>query len=161
MAATGRDERMDTGRPSTSSNNSSNNANNNNTGHHATSAAPLPVASSSSSSSASATSKSATSLLNKQKYIENYDFPYCDDSCKYEKVAKIGQGTFGEVFKAREKKSNKKFVAMKKVLMDNEKEGVSRNSSEIHNQFSTNQPLITPFYSFQLRHCEKFVFCNC
>lgn len=30
-----------------------------------------------------------------------------------------------EVFKAREKKSNKKFVAMKKVLMDNEKEGVS------------------------------------
>ena len=29
-----------------------------------------------------------------------------------------------EVFKAREKKSNKKFVAMKKVLMDNEKEGV-------------------------------------
>lgn len=30
-----------------------------------------------------------------------------------------------EVFKAREKASNKKFVAMKKVLMDNEKEGVS------------------------------------
>lgn len=32
--------------------------------------------------------------------------------------------TFREVFKAREKKSNKKFVAMKKVLMDHEKEGV-------------------------------------
>lgn len=31
---------------------------------------------------------------------------------------------YSEVFKAREKKSNKKFVAMKKVLMDNEKEGV-------------------------------------
>lgn len=30
-----------------------------------------------------------------------------------------------EVFKAREKKSPKKFVAMKKVLMENEKEGVS------------------------------------
>lgn len=40
-------------------------------------------------------------------------------------MAKIGQGTFGEVFKARERRSNKKFVAMKKVLMDNEKEGVS------------------------------------
>lgn len=31
---------------------------------------------------------------------------------------------YSEVFKAREKKSTKKFVAMKKVLMDNEKEGV-------------------------------------
>lgn len=32
---------------------------------------------------------------------------------------------FREVFKAREKKTSKKIVAMKKVLMDNEKEGVS------------------------------------
>lgn len=34
-------------------------------------------------------------LAEKQKYIENYDFKYCDESSKYEKVAKIGQGTFG------------------------------------------------------------------
>ncbi|PNF41425.1 hypothetical protein B7P43_G14121, partial [Cryptotermes secundus] len=59
----------------------------------------------------------------KEKYIEEFDFPFCDEAAKYEKVAKIGQGTFGEVFKAKDKKTNKKFVAMKKVLMDNEKEG--------------------------------------
>jgi hypothetical protein len=32
---------------------------------------------------------------------------------------------YREVFKAREKKNAKKFVALKKVLMENEKEGVS------------------------------------
>ncbi|CAG7833405.1 unnamed protein product [Allacma fusca] len=58
----------------------------------------------------------------RDKYIENFDYPYCDDVGKYEKLSKIGQGTFGEVFKARHKKS-KRMVALKKVLMDNEKEG--------------------------------------
>ncbi|XP_033121938.1 cyclin-dependent kinase 9-like [Anneissia japonica] len=41
---------------------------------------------------------------------------------KYEQLLKIGQGTFGEVFKARHRKSGK-IVALKKVLMANEKEG--------------------------------------
>lgn len=65
-------------------------------------------------------------MLANYKYIENFNFPYLDDSRKYEKVKKIGHGTFGEVFKAREKRSNKKFVAMKKVLIDNKEkeEGV-------------------------------------
>ncbi|XP_043462934.1 cyclin-dependent kinase 9-like [Leptopilina heterotoma] len=62
-------------------------------------------------------------IKEREKYIEEFNFPFCDESSKYEKVAKIGQGTFGEVFKARDKKTSKKFVAMKKVLMDNEKEG--------------------------------------
>ena len=35
----------------------------------------------------------------------------------------MGQGTFGEVHKARDKRNKSKFVALKKVLMDNEKEG--------------------------------------
>lgn len=85
------------------------------------------AASNSSNASTSTTSSTKaipTNLAAKQRYIESYDFPNCDESSKYEKVAKIGQGTFGEVFKARER-GNKKFVAMKKVLMDNEKEGVS------------------------------------
>ncbi|CAL8113022.1 unnamed protein product [Orchesella dallaii] len=58
----------------------------------------------------------------KEKYIENFEYSFCDDVNKYEKLSKIGQGTFGEVFKARHKKT-RKFVALKKVLMDNEKEG--------------------------------------
>lgn len=69
-------------------------------------------------------------LLDKQKYIENYDFPYCEESNKYEPLKKIGQGTFGEVFKARDRQTHTKLVALKKVLMDNEKEGVSRDGAK-------------------------------
>ncbi|TRY77905.1 hypothetical protein TCAL_08118 [Tigriopus californicus] len=61
--------------------------------------------------------------MNNAPYIESYDFPYCAEVSKYERLAKIGQGTFGEVFKARDKKNKNKIVALKKVLMDNEKEG--------------------------------------
>lgn len=59
----------------------------------------------------------------REKFLEELEFPYCDEVNKYEKMAKIGQGTFGEVFKARHKR-DKKIVALKKVLMENEKEGV-------------------------------------
>lgn len=34
-------------------------------------------------------------LKEKEEYISNFNFPFCDESMKYEKVAKIGQGTFG------------------------------------------------------------------
>ncbi|XP_043914283.1 cyclin-dependent kinase 9 isoform X1 [Protopterus annectens] len=56
------------------------------------------------------------------KYYEGVEFPFCDEVSKYERMAKIGQGTFGEVFKAKHRQTGKK-VALKKVLMENEKEG--------------------------------------
>lgn len=35
--------------------------------------------------------------VSRDQYIEQYDFPFCEEVSKYEKQAKIGQGTFGEV----------------------------------------------------------------
>ena len=58
-----------------------------------------------------------------QPHNGKLDFPYCPDVSKYETMAKIGQGTFGEVFKARDRLTREKTVALKKVLMENEKEG--------------------------------------
>jgi hypothetical protein len=37
-------------------------------------------------------SKHTTTLMNK---LEDFDFPYCRDVSVYEKLTKIGQGTFG------------------------------------------------------------------
>ena len=55
-------------------------------------------------------------------FNEQLDFPYCKDVDNYFRFAEIGQGTFGEVFKAKCKRSGR-IVALKKILMDNEKEG--------------------------------------
>ncbi|KAK0428806.1 hypothetical protein QR680_011016 [Steinernema hermaphroditum] len=56
------------------------------------------------------------------KYMTEFNFPYIDDIDKYERIDKIGQGTFGEVFKARCRRTQR-LVALKKILMENEKEG--------------------------------------
>lgn len=38
-----------------------------------------------------------SSTREKDKYVEDFNFPFCDDASKYERVTKIGQGTFGYV----------------------------------------------------------------
>lgn len=41
----------------------------------------------------------------------------------YEKIEKIGEGTYGEVYKARKRRNNQ-IVALKKIRLENEDEGV-------------------------------------
>lgn len=52
--------------------------------------------------------------------IERDNFPFVDNVEKYKKIAKIGHGTYGEVFKAFDP-TNKQFVALKRVLDDHGK----------------------------------------
>lgn len=58
----------------------------------------IGVPSSSRGSSENTTNPTTSTIMNtkeKEKYIEEFEFPYCDEASKYEKIAKIGQGTFG------------------------------------------------------------------
>lgn len=47
----------------------------------------------------------------------------CAKIADYEVLGKLGEGTFGEVHKARSKKTGA-IVALKKIIMHNEKDGV-------------------------------------
>lgn len=44
-------------------------------------------------------------------------------NCQYEKVEKIGEGTYGVVYKARDRNTNET-IALKKIRLEQEDEGV-------------------------------------
>ncbi|CAF1028666.1 unnamed protein product [Brachionus calyciflorus] len=64
------------------------------------------------------------------KIFENIEYPFFQDHSKYEYFEKIKQGNFGEVFKAKCKKTNK-IVAIKTFLRENEPEGRSFVNGEL------------------------------
>lgn len=51
-------------------------------------------------------------------------FTGCSRIADYEVLGKLGEGTFGEVHRAKAKKTGA-VVALKKIIMHNEKDGVS------------------------------------
>ena len=76
-------------------------------------------------------------------------------------MAKIGQGTFGEVWKARCIQSNR-IVALKKVLMENEREGFPITAlreikilQQLRKCSNTSQLLNTVMYVKEIRHVIK------
>lgn len=66
--------------------------------------------------------KTSFKMSSSKSVEDTFNYPYCDDVDKYEKISRIGKGTFGEVFRAKHKVT-KKEVALKRILMDNEQEG--------------------------------------
>ncbi len=48
---------------------------------------------------------------------------YSNDSERYDRIAKIGEGTYGVVYKARDKVTND-IIALKKIRLEHEDEGV-------------------------------------
>ncbi|KAF7987662.1 hypothetical protein HCN44_003525 [Aphidius gifuensis] len=64
------------------------------------------------------------SAVDRETYMKNHEFINISEiSAKYEKITKVGQGTFGKVYKAKVKKDPDTFVALKKIMTENESEG--------------------------------------
>jgi serine/threonine protein kinase len=80
----------------------------------------------------------------------------------FEKIEQIGEGTYGQVYMAREKATGE-VVALKKVRMDNEKEGVWHLRSIVFSIClisDRNSSICLSSLIDEVRHCvtKKFVF---
>lgn len=61
--------------------------------------------------------------MNEHNEHDNHEYFGCSNpNVDYEKLEKLGEGTFGEVYKAKQKNTNQ-IVAIKKIFHHNEKEG--------------------------------------
>ncbi|KAG0743273.1 hypothetical protein G6F57_001291 [Rhizopus arrhizus] len=76
-----------------------------------------------SSTSSASPAWSATSASPGHRSKHQRTFRGCSRITEYEFLDKLGEGTFGEVHKARNKRTGE-FVALKRILMHNEKEGI-------------------------------------
>jgi serine/threonine protein kinase len=57
------------------------------------------------------------------KISDEFKFGNCRNVNEYEKLNRVGEGTYGVVYRARHIQTNK-VVALKRVRMDNEKDGL-------------------------------------
>lgn len=55
--------------------------------------------------------------------MDNERFPVVSSVTAYEKIARVGEGTYGVVYKARHRTTGQ-LVALKRVRMDREKDGL-------------------------------------
>ncbi|OMJ10225.1 Serine/threonine-protein kinase bur1 [Smittium culicis] len=102
------------------------------------------------------------SLLNKNPTKpREHNFFGCSPYSDYTLADKVGQGTFGEVHKAIHKKTGR-LVALKRVLMHNEKEGIPITAiREIKILKSLNHSNIIPLVDMIVKHASNLLINNC
>ena len=74
--------------------------------------------------------------------VQSWNFHVCMGLKKYEKIAKIGRGSYGEVYKAYERANPHKIVALKKIIVTSENSLREINILKRHNNHDNIMKLI-------------------